>query len=89
MAEEKKDQWNADSIATLIGAASGGLSSILSAKQGKATAESQAAQASSQAAIQAAAAAQAEASRKQTFLIIGGVVSVMALVALVVIAKRK
>ena len=86
---ESSNQWNADSIATLMNAGGNLLSGVITAKQGGSVAASQAAQAASSAQLAAAQAQAAEASRKQTYIIAGSVAAVLALVALVVVAKRK
>ena len=92
MAENKAtndNQWNADSIISLIGTATKGASDILAAKQGKNVAQAQAAQAASAATTAAAAAEKQEESKRTTMLIVGGAVSVLALITLLILAKRK
>ena len=80
--------WNADSIATLIGATGQAAGSILSAKQSGNVAASQAAQAASAAQLAQANADAAEKSRRSTYLIAGSVASVLAL-ALILTMRRK
>lgn len=91
MANEKsgnENVWNADSIATLIGATGQAAGSILSAKQSGNVAASQAAQAASAAQMASATAAAAEASRKSTYIIAGSVAAVLALVAILALRKK-
>ena len=85
---ESSNQWNADSIATLMNAGGNLISGVITAKQGGSVAASQAAQAASSAQLAAAQAEAAEASRKTTYIIAGSVAAVLALVAILALRKK-
>lgn len=85
---ESSNQWNADSIATLMNAGGNLISGVITAKQGGSVAASQAAQAASSAQLAAAQAEAAEASRKTTYIIAGSAAAVLALVAILSLRKK-
>lgn len=84
---ENPNQWNADSIVNLIGAAGNAAGNIISAKQSGSVAASQAAQAASAAQTAEANMQAAEKSRKMTYIIAGSIAAVLAL-ALILTRKK-
>lgn len=85
---ESSNQWNADSIATLMNAGGSLLSGVISAKQGSSIAASQAAQAASTTQLAMAQAEAAQASRRTTYIIAGSAAAVLALVAILALRKK-
>lgn len=85
---ENSNQWNADSIATLMNAGGNLLSGVISAKQSGSVAASQAAQAASTTQLAMAKAEAAEASRRTTYIVAGSAAAVLALVAILAMRKK-